>query len=171
VRVRTVSLLPFLVCNSIYWDLSHFGWWLFPAPVEKDMFYTNYLWNWLYENGHYFPHWIQAFNICTANAYIIYTNLLSCFRKVILWHQWTKSLMTSHWLIDIDQIFTKRNIKFVFVFIITGTIQKAGNIGTGQRIIISYLWEFCIPVLSMYYVILREICDSKPTFYYIITDY
>jgi hypothetical protein len=149
VRVRTVSLLPFLVCNSIYWDLSHFGWWLFPAPVEKDMFYTNYLWNWLYENGHYFPHWIQAFNICTANAYIIYTNLLSCFRKVILWHQWTKSLMTSHWLIDIDQIFTKRNIKFVFVFI-SSLRNVAFILIIGNYVIKS---RFTVTNFSKYYII------------------
>lgn len=148
-RVRTVSLLPFLVCNSIYWDLSHFGWWLFPAPVEKDMFYTNYLWNWLYENGHYFPHWIQAFNICTANAYIIYTNLLSCFRKVILWHQWTKSLMTSHWLIDIDQIFTKRNIKFVFVFI-SSLRNVAFILIIGNYVIKS---RFTVTNFSKYYII------------------
>ena len=148
-RVRTVSLLPFLVCNSIYWDLSHFGWWLFPAPVEKDMFYTNYLWNWLYENGHYFPHWIQAFNICTANAYIVYTNLLSCFRKVILWHQWTKSLMTSHWLIDIDQIFTKRNIKFVFVFI-SSLRNVAFILIIGNYVIKS---RFTVTNFSKYYII------------------
>ena len=99
--LKWTEYVQFRCCPSWYVAV-YIGIWVISGddcfrPLWKRIcFYTNYLWNCLYENGHYFSHWIQAFNICTVNAYIIYINLLSCFRKVILWHQWSIN-EPSHW--------------------------------------------------------------------------